>query len=384
MLSQESQGQSLKEIYTHNTRLPNRRTSFAFWFIAIFIGTLLTQNLYASLILIGWGIFSAYIWRKVGWAITYRTYISPLRRMRELQMSDDVPNRFLRLVFGSDIKRAFLQFETVDIDISSLRKILRTSTRTFISFIALTTTIARVLLPYVRGEPSGNATDEFGEYLEIIGPALIIGFILAFPLLAIYLPQALITEDARVMVIHEDGAIRYAGSKIRNTLDSFFGITGVLSGFDIIRNELGINVQSILGFALIIILGAVVASPILFPTLLIYYRKHSEYVNKFREEATKAKIYPARTTINPLSTDEIQALVLGDVRPVHEVVPATLIGKMKQLVAGPKFEYPKLSEEEIRGIELKGAWVCRTCYNIHPSGDENKFCTQCGTRRVTS
>ncbi|MHA2090678.1 MAG: hypothetical protein ACW98K_07445 [Candidatus Kariarchaeaceae archaeon] len=363
MSSQTGQEQTLREIYTHKTQLPNKKTTFLFWFLSVFAATfLLAGNLYGALLFIGWGILSAYVWRRVGWAITYRMYILPMKKMQEHQISQEVPSRLLRSIFGSNIRRSFLQFETADIDISSLKRIFRMSIRVFISFIALAATIARILVPIIKGSFEDADSFDADETLEkIVGPAVLLGFIFAFPLLSIYLPQAFITQDARVMVIHEDGAIKYAGSKIRDTFDGFFGITGMISGYDIFKNELGISLtNSIVVFSFIVIFGVIIASPALFPAIMIYYRKHSEYVNRFREEATKAKIYPARTTINPLSTDEIQALVLGDVRPVHEVVPATLIGKMKQLVAGPKFEYPKLSEEEIRGIELKGAWVCRT------------------------
>ncbi len=180
---------SLKEQYTHSTKLPNRKANFLVWFLALFIGTILAQGnwVVAAIIFLLGGALSAKIWAKVGWNMTYRAYILPLRKMRENPDDTQIQSRFLRYVFGTNIKKVFLQLETPDRDISTLRKLLMESIRIFISFFAITITVARLLFVLIK------ANDDTVEFLNDKGQlsvagagTLIIGLFIAFPALALY------------------------------------------------------------------------------------------------------------------------------------------------------------------------------------------------------
>ncbi|MHA2252086.1 MAG: hypothetical protein ACXAD7_17105 [Candidatus Kariarchaeaceae archaeon] len=373
---------SLKEQYTHTTQLPRRRANFLVWFLALSVGTLLSAgNLAAAAIifLLG-GAISARIWRKVGWSLTYRAYIVPLLKMQEDQEDTQIQSRFLRYVFGTNIMKIFLQLETPDRDISSLRKLLKETVRIFISFFAITVTVARLIFMLIE---AGDDTVEFLDGNKLSDPAigsLLIGLLVAFPALSLYLPQALITKDARVMVVHADGSIKYAGGRIRDTLDGLFGVTGLLSGFDLLRSEDISIFQSVFLFIGILLFGTILASPALFPAVLLYFRKHSQLVNKFRDEAVKADIYPARTTALPLVSEELKELGIDEDRGPSEIEPKNILGKIDRFILGPKLMDPLALIKQEDSLSSDDQWACEECHFINQSRDQ-VVCQQCGNKR---
>jgi hypothetical protein len=260
-----------------------------------------------TLLLVPWGLLSGWLWRKNGEFLYRRIVIGTLSKLQpSTAITSPWFERIAKYCFGGRHNQFFVQLETEDVKLTRIRGIYRSSRKTLILFIAIQTT----LLNWIADDVI-RYFDRFASIEESYALTFFVFFALSLTILAVYLPFSLLLDDTRLMVIHTNGTIKFTLSRIRNFIDGFFSVTGIISGYFLIDQlvELDTLVSDqfefllpliIFGIFLIIVLvSMILAIPILFPALYVFYRKnyYSKMVNDFREEILTYKIPLATTSI---------------------------------------------------------------------------------------
>lgn len=337
------------------------------WLSTIFITGSFFENLVIKLIfvlifvLIGLGFGK--LWIYLGKILSNNLVINPLKQFQSVENKNDLRMKwFLHFYLGKDIHRVFLHFKVEDLNLKSKLVMVTLTLRIIVTYVSFLFVNARIL--------------------QLIGLsdfvlALIFSFLITIPLIGFYFPFSLIVKDGRVMISKEDGSVELAGGNVIRRLDGFFGIAGLLSGFQYYNEEVNREaIENIIFFLFFVIVMLLLAFPILFPALYIYYRGHTDLVNNYRNRLLDLSIFPARTSTQPLTSEEIQYLTLGEVRKGEEIQPKSIFGKIKKQVVGPVYDKPIYSEQEKENIKRTGGWICNRCGQTN-SSRENSICSNC-------
>jgi len=370
---------NIRDDFEFTIKFPSRLKDMLFWILAIIYGIILFgiwtpgAALWLTVISIIYGIIMGKFWTFISRLMRNYLIISPLRARVEENREPNLLQRFyLKNLLTKGTSQSYLQVRTVDRDISDFRSIFSEFGRVVFSFLAIMVTITRYLVSYIYGTDSVKP--------DQLGGSLIIGFVLAFPILGLYLPFSMVIEDARLMSISQDGSVEFMGGRVRRLIDGFFGVTGLLSGYSLLdQGELSLAGE-IFVYAAILILVVLLAIPIIFPTLYIYYRQHAHLVNDFRREAMKLKIYPAKTEAQRLTGDEIKELVIGDDEEPKQ--RPGLLSRVSTFFTGKRTIKTSYSEDQINELTLHGAWLCTNCQNVNTAIGDGAYCTECGQIRV--
>jgi hypothetical protein len=342
LFSTRIEGREITELFNHESKLPSKLWEFTLWLstliaagiagfiyqetlIEIFdvasLGTTLFADrlnfalgtaglvFVASLI----GMVTGYLWRFFGKLLMRVFYLSPLKSAKSRRFI--IRRLFYRLFFGGQISKAFIQLKTPDRNYRRIDTTIKTYFSVFISYIAIFFLVLNNFVPSIT-----NIT-KISEFYLI----LLIAFGIAHIILGIYHPVLEISNDASIMTFSRTGAVHEANSKIWTYLDKLFGFAGLLTGYGIVTKEIAVppfllDLLSYLPFVnetvifvalyIVVLLGAfIIVSPIILPSLMIYRRKHSDYVNEFRQACLDAKMPVAKTELRKLNDDEMNEII---------------------------------------------------------------------------
>lgn len=344
------EGREITELFTHETKLPSKLWEFTLWLstliaagIAGFIyqdslieifdvsslgTTLFADRLYfalgtAGLVLTAslFGVFTGFLWRFFGRLLMRVFYLSPLKSAKSRLYI--FRRLFYRLFFGGQISKAFIQLKAPDRNFRRVDTTIKIYFSVFLSYIAIFFLVLNNFIPGI------TKITKISESYWL----LLIGFGVAHIILAIYHPVLEISNDASIMTYSKSGAVHEANSKIWIYLDKLFGFAGILTGYGIVKEEIGVpsfllDLLSYLPFLnetviyvalyIVVLLGAfIIISPIILPSLMIYRRKHSDYVNEFRRACLDAKMPVAKTDLRKLTASEIGEIIKDQDKNMH-------------------------------------------------------------------
>jgi len=279
-------------------------------------------------LLLAWGIVTGYVWRWLGKRITKYLFFTPLRIIKEGDSTKTFMGSISKLLYGKGIENKFLLYEAPDIDHSgpivmtkAITKIIKIFTAMFIIVLnalklsiddqSIDDWLLSDIAKYINKlEFLSNV--ELAEFLQIV-LLLVLSFMISLSILAVYLPLILISDDARLLRVMENGKVIQASSGPRNLLDNVFGLTTIFSGFSLIRSELELEtdfrlILEIFAFAILLVIIIIGSIPIIFPAVTIYYQVHDEIVNSLRISLVDAGFPIAKSGPINLSNEETTML----------------------------------------------------------------------------
>ena len=335
------EGREISELFTHESRLPSKLWEFTLWLSTLIaagiagflyqetlteifdvesLGTTIfadrlnfalgTAGLVFAASLIG--VLTGYLWRFFGKLLMRIFYITPLKSAKSKRFI--FRRLFFTLFFGSQISKAFIQLKAPDRNFRRVDTTIKTYFSVFLSYIAI---FFLVLNNFVSSITSITKISQF--YL-----ILLIAFGIAHVILGIYHPVLQISNDASIMTFSKSGAVHEANSKIWTYLDKLFGFAGLLTGYGIVTDEIAVpqflrelldklpfvnETVILVALYIVVLLGAfIIISPIILPSLMIYRRKHSDYVNEFRQACLNANMPVAKTELRKLNKGEMKEI----------------------------------------------------------------------------
>ena len=188
----------------------------------------------------------------------------------------------------------------------------------------------------------------------------------------------MVLEDARIMTIRANGVIDYSASNAKNVLDGLFKVTGIISGYNLLSSQPEFQSEHpfVLFLVYVVILAILIplSYPILFNSLVTYFKRHNRIVNDFRIKALKLEIPIKKTAAVDISREELEGIsVANDVEVRREqvkrwgLIPRTITRKV-------------YTKEVLDQVRLVGAWVCRHCLEVG-GRIESERCENCGRKK---
>ena len=129
---------------------------------------------------------------------------------------------------------------------------------------------------------------------------ILVSILVAFVGTGLYLPINLVTEDARIIVLQDNGQFITTKVDLFDYIDRFLVFSGVVLGYHmlnrefVLRNVLTDSITLLLVYFLFTIGIVLVIAPAFYPAVLAYRNMHSRLVNRFREALLKSGIEVAR------------------------------------------------------------------------------------------
>ena len=356
-----------REVFTYSLELPSGRSRILLtiigWMI-LFFPLLLVPYVTAAaaailattlwLVSIGIGRVWAWMSRK----LVDFLVIQPLGNY----MQENKQSKRLKYFFGENPKEVFLQYEVRDLDLSGLVTFMKNSFGILVPFAAILAFIWNIL-----------------ESLGIeIFQALVYAFFLSFIAVGLYFPTAMVLEDARLMTISENGMIEYSASKAKNVLDGLFKVTGLVSGYSLLSGQAELNIYGsvllVIVYVLLLIVIFVFSYPILFSSLVAYFKRHNAIVNGFRLRALELGIPIKKTAAVDITPEELEGIAIGADVEVKEV-------KSRRWGIIPRTVTKKIySQEKLDSIKLHGGWVCKLCLEVGGT-KSSETCQNCGKKK---
>ena len=313
-----------EELFTHNTTFPDKNTKIFIWsfiYVVVLIGSIIntlivkvfpTDNKWIGLtfvltftvLIIPWGIFSGWLWEKTGeWLSNYLILNSLSQLKQQPQSKGNWIRKLIIYSFGGDINQFFLQLETKDVDFSNVKAIFRSTLKILLLYIAMLTILLKLISKQLINLLNQSLSIEITYALTFF-----FCFAVALSILALYLPFSIILDDTRLMIMHKNGSIKYTLSKVRNYIDGIFGLSGIISGYSLIRDLPGfvgfvddqpkvlVPFIIFITFLVIVVLSTILAVPIIFPALNRFYMNYSTIINDFRDRILEFDIPIAVTS----------------------------------------------------------------------------------------
>ncbi len=355
-----------REVFTYEVRLPSgwSRTLLSiigglFLYVPFFLitGDLLVSGILAFIL---WliSILIGRFWAFLSVRLVDFLVIQPLRDYK----NGGREGRRLRYFFGGDIDRVFLQYEVKDLDLEGLYSFLKYSIGILVPFTAIFAFIWNGLT---------IITGDFGG-------SLLWALILSYFGIGLYFPTSMVLEDARIMTIRANGVIDYSASNAKNVLDGLFKVTGIISGYNLLSSQPEFQSEHpfVLFLVYVVILAILIplSYPILFNSLVTYFKRHNRIVNDFRIKALKLEIPIKKTAAVDISREELEGIsVANDVEVRREqvkrwgLIPRTITRKV-------------YTKEVLDQVRLVGAWVCRHCLEVG-GRIESERCENCGRKK---
>ncbi len=262
----------------------------------------------AALIPIGY--FMGLFWAASTRFLLQVLYITPIRAAKDgksdlLQFSGILA----RLLFSEKVDNAFIRLEAPDLDYRNLWQMLRFSRRFVLTYVSLFYIALYYVLDAFRNEQSNDFT------LVLL---ILVSMFIAFIGTGLYLPINLVTEDARIMVLQENGQFITTKVDLFDYIDRFLVFSGLVLGYHmldrefVLRNVFTDQVTLLVVYFLFTIGVVIVIAPAFYPAMLAYRNMHSRLVNGFREALLKSGVEVARINrralVNYISKEEL----LGD------------------------------------------------------------------------
>ena len=357
---------SPREVFTYSLELPSGRSRILLtiigWVILYFPLLLVAQNVtVAAILATGLWLVSIGIGRVWAWMSRKLVDFLVIQPLKDY-MQENKQSKRLKYFFGENPKEVFLQYEVKDLDLSGIVTFMKNSVGILIPFAAIFAFIWNIL---------ASLGIEFGA-------AMGFGFLLSFIAVGLYFPTSMVLEDARLMTINENGIIEYSANKAKNILDGLFKVTGIVSGYSLLSNQPGFESESSLFIfiAYIIILAILlpISYPILFSSLVAYFKRHNKIVNGFRLRALELGIPIKKTAAVDITPEELEGIAIGADVEVKEV-------KSRRWGIIPRTETKKVySQEKLDSIKLHGGWVCKNCLEVGGTKSAES-CQNCGKKR---
>ncbi|RMG34176.1 MAG: hypothetical protein D6732_10780 [Methanobacteriota archaeon] len=238
------------------------------------------------------GYIMGFVWTIITRILLRILYINPIKAVRDgksdfLQLSGIMA----RVLFSENLEKAFLRLEAPDLDYRKLWNMLKFSRRFVITYLSLFYIALYYILDIFRKQES----DDFFLVALILGAMLI-----AFVVTGLYLPMNLVIEDARVLVMEDNGQMIPTKVDLFDYIDRFLVFSGLVLGYFMLerefiyRNILVDQITLVLVYVIFSILIVVLIAPAFYPAILVYRNMHSKLVNNFREALAKAGVQIAK------------------------------------------------------------------------------------------
>lgn len=258
------------------------------------------------------GYFSGLLWAYCGKRLNSWCYYKSLKKLHNQPKLNRITSWFLRSIIGGSPNQVFLGLEAKDTNLSSHPDILDNTIKLIFVYLAILMAVLKIFFPALKFFASSFDIKE-SVYLF---PIYLICFFLALWIMAFYQPFSLIIEDAKLMIINENGTIKHIGSSLRNTIGGFFGVFGLISGFQLFQDQgfftrfspLITFLLNLILFFTVILISSFLVAPIIFPAVIVYFRKHSKLVNDFRNEIIEIGIPIAVTSGIKLNPEELNMI----------------------------------------------------------------------------
>ncbi len=256
------------------------------------------------------GYIMGLFWVAFTWILLRLLYIQPIKAAKDkkndlLQFSGILA----KLLFSENLKNAFIRLEAPDMDYRKLLHMLRFSRRFVLTYISL----FYIALYYVLDIFRNEQTNDFSLVLMIL-----VSMLIAFVGTGLYLPINLVTEDARIMVLQDNGQFITTKVDLFDYIDRFLVFSGLVLGYHmlsrefVMRNVFTDSVTLLLVYFLFTIGIVIVIAPAFYPAVLAYRNMHARLVNNFRKELLESGLEVAMINRSALVKFIPKEELLGD------------------------------------------------------------------------